>query len=117
MWPIMGSWGSECGKDFSLPTRNPGPSLEALPCNPFVFQCIKNSVSWHFGKLCAEKHNGKFKLQDSRTHCRSCCSFCRTERAVRLGDAPTFNYVERGARPRGRAEVRFLTSPPTLKEC
>ena len=41
-----------------------------------------------------------------------CHSFRRVERAVRLGDAPPFNSVKRGARPQGWSEVRFLTFPP-----
>jgi hypothetical protein len=39
--------------------------------------------------------------------------FC-VERAVRLGDAPTVNALNRGAGPQGRAEVRFLTFPPRI---
>ena len=35
--------------------------------------------------------------------------FYSSERAVRLGDAPTFNSVKRGVGPQGRSEVRFLT--------
>jgi hypothetical protein len=40
---------------------------------------------------------------------------CYVERAVRLGDAPTVDSVERGARLQGRSEVRFLTFPPTVR--
>ncbi len=40
------------------------------------------------------------------------CNFGTVERAVRLGDAPTFN---RRAGSQGSVEVRFLTSPPHLK--
>jgi hypothetical protein len=41
--------------------------------------------------------------------------FYSSERAVRLGDAPTFNSVKRGVRPQGRSEVRFLTFPPIFR--